>query len=148
MLRYHKIYFLTKEGNQQYDKAIYILENNLIYFDNIPNIIPNCNNMPLKSEEYLYLNFFRNWIVGFTIAEGSFLIKNNGAGCFQLRQQIHIKLFEAFKLIFKTKRKIGIDKNNLYCLFSVSFKRDIQEVINFFFVLRSLFFIWLSIKSI
>jgi hypothetical protein len=88
--------------------------------------------MPLKSEEYLYLNFFRNWIVGFTIAEGSFLIKNNGDACFQLRQRIHIKLFEAFKLIFKTKRKIGIDKNNLYCLFSVSSKRDIQEVINFF----------------
>lgn len=57
LLRYHKLYFLTKERNQQYDKAIYILENNLIYFDNIPKIIPNCNNMPLKSEEYLYLNF-------------------------------------------------------------------------------------------
>jgi hypothetical protein len=60
LLRYHKLYFLTKVRNQQYDKAIYILENNLIYFDNIPKIIPNCNNMPLKSEEYLYLNFFRN----------------------------------------------------------------------------------------
>lgn len=70
--------------------------------------------------------------MGFTIAEGSFLLKNNKDACFQLHQRIHTELFEAFKLIFKTRIKIGVDKNNLYNLFSVSSKKDIQEVIKFF----------------
>jgi hypothetical protein len=59
-------------------------------------------------------------------------MKNNNDACFQLRQRIDINLFEAFKFVFQTKRKIETNKNNLYCLFSVSSKTDIQNVINYF----------------
>ena len=55
----------------------------------------------------------------------------NNDGCFQLKQRIHDDLFEAFKLLFNTKRKISIE-NNKYAQFSVSSKEDIQKVINFF----------------
>jgi hypothetical protein len=65
------------------------------------------------------------------MADGSFLMKENNDGCFQLKQRIHTELFEAFKLIFNTNRKIYIEKG-LYNQFSVSSKADIQEVINFF----------------
>jgi hypothetical protein len=41
-------------------------------------------------------------------------------------------LFESLKLRFNTKRKIGIDGNNMYYQLSVSRKEDIQRVINFF----------------
>lgn len=44
---------------------------------------------------------------------------------------MHSTLFESFKLIFDTNRKIGFD-NNYYNLFSVSSITDIQHVINFF----------------
>ena len=40
-------------------------------------------------------------------------------------------LFEAFKLVFKTSRKIDTEKD-LYNQFYVSSKADIQTVINFF----------------
>lgn len=48
-----------------------------------------------------------------------------------MKQRLHINLFEAFKLIFETNRKIDIEKG-LYCQFGVSSKNDIQKVINFF----------------
>ena len=65
---------------------------------------------------------------------------------------MHIQLFEAFKLVFETNRKIETEKN-LYNQFSVSSKKDIQIVINFFSFsgLHSLiglkniqYFIWLN----
>lgn len=57
-------------------------------------------------------------------------MKCNNDGCFQLKQRIHTNLFEAFKLIFNTNRKIGTTDN--YNQFSVSSKSDIQNVINLF----------------
>jgi hypothetical protein len=102
-------------------------------FDQIPaiNEINTFFELPKTATGYVNLAFFKNWIVGFTLAEGSFLIKNNNDGCFQLKQRIHVLLFEAFKLLFDTKRKICTEKN-MYNQFSVSSKTDIQKVINFF----------------
>jgi hypothetical protein len=77
------------------------------------------------------LSFFKDWLVGFVAAEGSFFVKSNNDGCFQIRQRLHMALFEAFKLVFNTTRKISVD-NSLYVQFSVSSKSDIQNVINFF----------------
>jgi hypothetical protein len=134
LLIHHKLIFLTNKRREQFDKALYIFKNDIKIFKDIPVAvnIPSLYPLPINAEEYLNLNFFYNWIVGFTIAEGSFLIKNNKDGCFQLRQRIHLHLFQAFKLVFQTKRKIGVDKNNLYALFSISSKSDVQRVINFF----------------
>ncbi len=58
-------------------------------------------------------------------------MKKNNDGCFQIKQRLHILLFEAFKLVFNTDRKITVDKG-LYAQFGVSSKSDIQSVINFF----------------
>lgn len=44
---------------------------------------------------------------------------------------MHLVLFDAFKLVFNTTRKITIDRE-LYAQFGVSSKSDIQNVINFF----------------
>jgi len=99
-------------------------------FSNIPTIFI----LPKTALDYVKLPFFNNWLIGFTTAEGSFFIKNNKDGCFQLKQKIHVQLFEAFKLIFNSNKKIVTvalqqDKFNQ---FSVSSKNDIQSVINFF----------------
>ena len=45
-------------------------------------------------------------------------------------QRKHVLLFESFKIIFGSGRKIGLDGN--YNLFGVSSVSDIQRVINFF----------------
>ena len=65
------------------------------------------------------------------MSEGSFFMKKNHDGCFQLKQRVHMHLFEAFKLVFNTNRKIETEKG-LYNQFGVSSKSDIQKVIIFF----------------
>jgi hypothetical protein len=66
------------------------------------------------------------------MSEGSFFVKINNDGCFQLKQRVHDILFEAFKLVFEeTNRKISSEKDKYY-QFSVCSKADIQRVINFF----------------
>lgn len=132
---HHAIFFLTETRKYQFDLAFFIFINNIKVFDQIPSIkeINTFFELPKTATGYVELAFFKNWIVGFTLAEGSFFIKNNNDGCFQLNQRIHVLLFEAFKLLFDTKLKIctGTEKN-MYNQFSVSSKTDIQKVINFF----------------
>jgi LAGLIDADG endonuclease len=149
---HHGIFFLTEARRAQFDLAMFILKNDIKLFDKInfntlpiPNLkqnflmqdnkkilnIPTVFILPKTALDYVNLPFFKNWLVGFTAAEGSFLIKSNNDGCFQLKQKIHVQLFEAFKLIFNTNRKIFIEQNK-FNQFSVSSKNDIQSVINFF----------------
>jgi group I intron endonuclease len=130
---HHGIFFLTDRRRAQFDKAIFILKNDIKLYDQISNIkeIPLVFPLPLKPTDYLELVFFKNWLVGFTNAEGSFFMKINKDGCFQIKQRIHYELFEAIKLLFNTNRNIGIEKDK-YAQFSVSSKKDIQKVIDFF----------------
>nr|QBM09633.1 hypothetical protein [Dactylella sp.] len=128
---HHGIFFLTKNRNAQYDLAMHILKNNIKTSSEPIKSVTVVNKQPETAEEYLNLSFFKNWIVGFTCGEGSFFIKANNDGCFQLKQKFHFLLFYALKLVFNTNRKITIDKG-LYTQFGVSSKSDIQEVINFF----------------
>jgi LAGLIDADG endonuclease len=130
---HHNIFFLTKTRRDQFDLAIHIFKNNFKSFEKIPNIndLSSIFKFPNTASDYLKLEFFRNWVVGFTNAEGSFFIKVNKDGCFQLKQRTHVQLFEAFKLLFDTNRKIGIEKDR-FAQFSVSSKKDIQKVIDFF----------------
>ena len=132
LLLYNNIFFLTETRVNQFNKVMYILQNNIKLYNEIPSLdnIPLVFKIPNNSKDYTELHFFKNWIVGFTCSEGSFFIKNNKDGCFQLKQKIHLNLFEAFKLMFNTNRKIGLTDN--YSQFSVSSKEDVQKVINFF----------------
>jgi len=131
LLVYHKLFFLTDVCQKQFDKAMFLFKNNINLYSEIPVNISLINQVLNKAEDYINLPFFNNWIVGFTIAEGSFLIKCNNDGCFQLRQRLNSLLFQAFKLKFKTNRKISLEEG-LYHQFSLSSKTDIQKVINFF----------------
>lgn len=133
LLIHHGIFFLTDARRAQFDKAIFIFKNDIKLYDQVSNIkeIPTEFQLPITPSNYLELPFFKNWLVGFTNAEGSFFIKINNDGCFQIKQRIHYQLFEAFKLLFNTNRKIDIEKEK-YAQFSVSSKTDIQKVIDFF----------------
>ena len=132
LLLHNNIFFLTNTRVNQFNLAMFILKNDIKLYNKIPDIdnIPAVFEIPKNPFDYTLLHFFKNWIVGFTCSEGSFFIKSNNDGCFQLKQRIHTSLFEAFKLIFDTNRKI--DTTNNYSQFGVSSKSDIQKVINFF----------------
>ena len=152
---YNNIYFLTEERRFQYKKALYYMESGEVKFKedidifNTNYLNKEINNedlssplkyqiresiipsLPETAQDYLNLPFFKAWLVGFTISEGSFFVKNNLDACFEIRQRSHPILFEAFNLLFKSTRKIGIEQGK-YAKFSVSSKTNIQEVINFF----------------
>ena len=139
---HHEIFFLTEVRRAQFNLAMFILKEELKNYDQILGFpgfcaagnrkeIPVLFELPKTALDFLNLHFFKNWIVGFTQAEGSFCVKANNDGCFQLKQRKHVLLFEAFKLIFQTNRKIGTEKC-MYNQFSVCSKTDIQTVINFF----------------
>jgi hypothetical protein len=130
---YNNIFFLTETRTNQFNLAMHILKNDIRTYDKISSIenVPASFELPKTPSDYTNLLFFRNWIVGFAMSEGSFFVKTNNDGCFQLKQRIHINLFEAFKLVFDTNRKIETEKG-LYNQFGVSSKSDIQKVIDFF----------------
>ena len=132
LLIHNNIFFLTETRINQFNLAMYILKNDLKMFEDLPSRdnIKDVFKLPEDAKGYTLLHFFKNWIVGFTCSEGSFFIKNNNDGCFQLKQRIHTNLFEAFKLVFNTNRKI--DTTNNFNQFGVSSKSDIQTVINLF----------------
>ena len=52
-------------------------------------------------------------------------------GCFQLKQKLHTNLFEAFKLVFNTNRKLSVYKG-LDNQFVSSSIKDIETVINYY----------------
>ena len=133
LLLYNDIFFLTDTRRAQFDLAMFILKSDKKVYSEIPNRkeIPSIFELPKTPLDYLKKAFFKNWIVGFTMSEGSFFVKNNNDGCFQLKQRLHTNLFEAFKLVFNTNRKVSVDKG-LYNQFAVSSLKDIQTVINFF----------------
>ena len=132
---HHGIFFLTDTRRTQFDLAMFMLKQDKKVYGELPVKgkveIPTMFKLPETALDYVSLPFFKNWIVGFTMSEGSFFIKNNNDGCFQLKQRVHIMLFEAFKLVFNTSRKIDIEKG-IYNQFSVCSKTDIQTVIDFF----------------
>jgi hypothetical protein len=60
LFNYHKLYFLTETRRRQYDKIIYILENNIKLFKDIPINIPILNTLPNNPINYTQLPFFNN----------------------------------------------------------------------------------------
>lgn len=137
---HHGIFFLTDTRRTQFNLAMYIFSTGLTRFDEMPSTIPTSPllpSMPTIAAAFLELPFFMYWIVGFTIAEGSFLVKANNDACFQLNQRLHSTLFEALKLVFGTNRKIGIELGKYHKL-SVSSKKDVQTVIDFFSTYKTL----------
>jgi hypothetical protein len=146
LMIYHGIYFLTETRRTQFYKALQIIVEGIKSYSQIPKTVPELQALlnsasPQRGEAprpggagakgYFNLPFLKDWLVGFVAAEGSFFVKSNKDACFQIKQRLHMPLFEAFKLVFNTTRKISVD-NSLYVQFSVSYKADIQNVINFF----------------
>jgi hypothetical protein len=93
LLIYHNLFFLTNTRRDQFYLALFIFKNNLIKFSDIPSSYPKQNNLPETANGYTILPFFKNLVVGLTIAEGYFFKKNNNDFCFSIRQRTHKLLF-------------------------------------------------------
>jgi len=81
------------------------------------------------------LDFFKDWLIGFTIAEGSFGIKANGSAFYQLKQAgaDNLYLLKAACLIIVGREAYPMkaDSVGAYQL-SLTSKLDIEKVISFF----------------
>lgn len=135
LMNYHSIFFLTDTRANQFNKAIHILKNDIKEYDKVLlKDISDVYLQPKSPRDYINLCFFKDWIVGFVVSEGSFLVKSNNDACFQIKQRTHLNLFEAFKIIFETDRKLFVEKGlkHDYIQFSVSSKKDIEKVTHFF----------------
>lgn len=134
LLEKYNILFLTETRQKQYLLLKYIINNNIIDYK---DIIYHKNNINIYIDNNIIVNnfnslsYFNNWLVGFTMAEGSFLIKRNNDFCFQIKQKYNFELLKDISSFFKTNRKLNINKNK-YIQFYVSSKHDIQNIINFF----------------
>ena len=95
LLIHNNIFFLTETRINQFNLAMHILKKDIKKYDEIPSRdnIEEVFKLPEHAKSYTLLHFFKNWIVGFTCSEGSFFIKNNNDGCFQLKQRIHTNFF-------------------------------------------------------
>lgn len=131
----YNLEFLTKERKFQYKLLKYILDNNIIHWENI-DLNKVYTNLKINDfNYYVNLDFIHDWIVGFTIAEGSFIIKSNNSASFQIRQT-GIEAYEIIKTIsiIIAKKEVNIikpDSSNSYLL-TLTSRKDIQNVINFF----------------
>jgi hypothetical protein len=129
----NNLYFLTKTRSQQYNVLLYIIENNIKKWENFPTEIPNYNSYNLNdSSEILNLWFFRNWLVGFVVSEGSFFIQENNEFYFSIGQKGNKNLMKAISLLFEIKRLNYENILNDVTIVRMSSKEDIQKVINFF----------------
>ncbi len=79
LLVHHDIFFLTETRRTQFDLVIYILKKDIKLYKELPNRnkleIPTLFKLPETASDYVNLPFFKNWIAGFTMSEGSFFIK-------------------------------------------------------------------------
>lgn len=126
LIKYHNLCFLTYTRRKQFEKLIYILENNILKFDKIPTIIPKSTESTINSSSFIF-----NWLIGFTMAEGSFNIKKDGSFNYSLKQRNeNLELFEQIAQIFETKTKIKDFKGHLQL--NLSSKKDISNVVHFF----------------
>jgi LAGLIDADG endonuclease len=134
LLFHHGIFFLTTTRRAQFNLAMHVLQQDLLMFSeistsvNIPNLFP----FPTSSLDLSLLPFFNNWIVGFTIAEGSFYIKSQGSYHFNIPQRggdNHLVLFDAFNLAFGTSKNVKAEE---YITFHLSTIKELEAAVRFF----------------
>ena len=132
LLKKYNISFITKIRQEQYLKALYIINNNIKYYNEINNNdLLNFIKKGIILDNFNSLWYFNNWIVGFTIAEGSFIKKKNNDLCFKLKQKYNLILFSNILAYFGTSQKLNINKK-IYVEYSLSSKKDVQKIVNFF----------------
>lgn len=133
LIREYNLQFLTNQRVKQFNLLEFILENSIIHWENVKFKEPEF--IVKSAHDLVKLDFFSDWLVGFTIAEGSFFFKKDGSAYYQLRQTgvDNLDLLKAACLII-TGREAYPMKADSACSYqlSLSSRIDIQKVINFF----------------
>lgn len=139
LIKQYNLTFLTHNRLAQYTLLTHILENNIIHWEDVEVLASKLKTAEsvstLSCNQILNLDFFINWIVGFTIAEGSFFLKNDGSYYYQIKQKglNNSEILKAICLTITGREAYPMkaDRVDAYQL-SLSSINDIQKVVNFF----------------
>jgi LAGLIDADG endonuclease len=140
-LQTNNLEFLTYNRRKQYLLLKYIIENNIKHWeeldlDEIDNLFKTSNKQ-LDFSDIITLPYFKNWLVGFTIAEGSFHIKSNGRAHYSIVQSGHenSQIIKAIHYFIKgpeyLNHQIKPETEQIYRI-SFSSKKDLLFIIEFF----------------
>ncbi len=132
LMKLYDFPFLTGNRARQFALLNYIIDNEVLHWENV-EFTPST---PVYSlDDLINLDFFADWVVGFTIAEGSFGFKATGAAFYQIKQK-GLENYVIIKAICLTiagreAKAIKADIADCYQL-TLSSKIDVQKVVNFF----------------
>nr|YP_009690299.1 LAGLIDADG homing endonuclease [Fomitiporia mediterranea]QEG57079.1 LAGLIDADG homing endonuclease [Fomitiporia mediterranea] len=140
-LKINNIEFLTYNRRKQFFLFKYIIENNIKHWENlnleeIDNLFIK-NNKKLNFHQIINLPYFYNWLIGFTIAEGSFHVKSNGRAHFSIVQS-GLENYQVIKAIhYFIKGPLSLQhviKPENFKVYRISFssKIDLDIIIKFF----------------
>jgi len=134
LIKEYNLEFLTSQRAKQFALVNYILDNSITHWENV-NFKESL--FVVKSvSELAKLDYFCDWLVGFTIAEGSFGFKARGSAFFQLKQsgEDNVNLLKTASFVITGEHSIASfkpDSSGGYQL-SLSSKKDIEHVVSFF----------------
>lgn len=127
LIKEYNLQFLTVNRAKQYALLLHIIENNIVHWENV-QFTPSIT--LLSVNDIINLDFFADWLVGFTIAEGSFGIKVNGSAFYQIKQKgiDNYPIIKAICLLIagREAKEIKPDSADCYQL-TLSSKFDIQK---------------------
>ena len=136
----NNIEFLNYNRRKQFFLLKYIIENNLKYWEDINlNKINNLfveSNKKLEFTDIINLPYFNNWLLGFTVAEGSFHIKARGMAHFSIvKSDIeNSPIIKAIHYFIKGPESLNYHikpENSKVYRISFSSKKDLNFIINF-----------------
>lgn len=133
LIKLYNLQFLTLNRVNQYSLLSYIIDNNIIHWEDV-----NFKNpvYVVKSEQDLIkLDYFASWVVGFIIAESSFGIKSKGSAFFSVKQKglDNYNIIKGICLLIAEReaKPIKADAADCYQL-TLSSKLGVEKVIKFF----------------
>ena len=131
LIKQYNLQFLTNNRHMQFALLNHIIENKIIHWENVDYTPQGLN---YSAQEIFNLSFFPNWLVGFTVTEGSFGFKSKGDAFFHIKPK-GIENYNVLKaislLIVDRVPNIKADSADNYKL-SLTSKSDIQKVVYFF----------------
>lgn len=133
LIKLYNLQFLTSQRVNQFSLLNYILQNNITHWDNVQ--FKKSEFLSTSPHALVKLDWFGDWLIGFTMAEGSFGMKTVGSAFYQLKQtgDENVYLLKAACLIITGREAYPIkpDAVDSYQL-SLSSKSDVEKVVSFF----------------
>ena len=134
LIKEYNLEFLTSQRAKQFALANYILENSITHWDNVN--FKEYEFVNKSEQELAKLDYFCDWLVGFTMAEGSFGFKAAGSAFFQLKQSgdDNVNLLKAGSLAITGEQSTASFKPDSFGGYQLSLtsKKNIAQVVSFF----------------